>query len=116
MREEVEHVREGKHGARSAKPAGVDNPCLHYAHLVPIAGDQVMEVTDCCARFKRNRQCPELTEEFRGGSAVGGGEQYGDIGPDQRPASLDEFTQPIQGCCLIRRTIMVRRADGVPRL
>jgi hypothetical protein len=53
--------------------------------------------------FKRNCQCPEIAEESRGAGAVGGGEQYGgDIGPDQRPALLDEFQQPTQGCGLIQ--------------
>jgi hypothetical protein len=52
--------------------------------------------------FKRNRQCPEIAEEFRGGGSVGGGELYGDIGPDWGPAFLDEFIQPIQRCRLIQ--------------
>jgi hypothetical protein len=38
---------------------------------------------------------PRDLEKFRGDGAVGGGEQYGDINPDQRPAHLDEFHQAV---------------------
>ena len=44
----------------------------------------------------------EITEEFRSGRAVRGGEQHGDIGPDPRPAFLDEFLQPIKRCGLVQ--------------
>jgi hypothetical protein len=75
-----------------------------------------VDVADCRRGFKRNRQCPEVTEESRGAGAVGGGEQHGDISPDHRPAHLDEFRQPIQRCGLIQAAIMVKRTDGMPRL
>jgi hypothetical protein len=61
-----------------------------------------VSVADGRGGFKRNRQCPEIAEESRGGGAVRGGEQHGDIGPDQRPAFLDEFLHPVQGCGLIQ--------------
>jgi hypothetical protein len=61
-----------------------------------------VSVADCRSGFKRNRQCPEIVEEFRGGGAVVGGEQHGDIGPDRRPAFLAEILQPSQGCGLIQ--------------
>jgi hypothetical protein len=61
-----------------------------------------VDVADCCGGFKRNRQCPEVTEEFRGGEAAGGGEQHGDIGPDWRPALFTKILQPIQRCSLIQ--------------
>ena len=70
--------------------------------LVAVAGDQVVGGADCRGGFKRNRQCPEITEEYRGARTVGGGEQHRDIGPDYRPAYLDEFHQPIQGCGLVQ--------------
>jgi hypothetical protein len=77
-------------------------PRFHDAHLVPIARDQVVGVADCRSSFKRNRQCPEVSEEYRSGRAIGGGEQHGDISPDWRPAFLDEFLQSIQGRGLIQ--------------
>jgi hypothetical protein len=63
-------------------------PRFHDAHLVPVAGDQVVGVADCRGGFKRNRQCPEVTEEFRAGGAGGGRERHGDIGPESASGAL----------------------------
>src|ERR1017187_7444313 len=48
-------------------------PRFHRAHLVPICGGKVVDVADHRGGFIRNRHCREITEEFRGGGAVGGG-------------------------------------------
>ena len=45
---------------------------------------------------------PRSLKSFVAGRAVGGGKQHGDISPDRRPALLDEFLQPSQGCGLIQ--------------
>ena len=77
-------------------------PSFHYAHLIPVAGDQVVDVADCRRGFKRNRKGPKIAEEFRGVEAVGGGEQYGNISPDRRLALFTEMLQTIQGGSLIQ--------------
>ena len=65
--------------------------------LVLVAGDQVVDVADCRGGFKRYRQGPEITEDFRGCRTVVGGEQHGDIGPDWSPGAPRRIPRAVPG-------------------